>query len=103
MCGIAGIWQLNGEGLPQGKLERFTDSILERGPDGSGYDYFDDGTLGLGHRRLSILDLSDAGRQPMYYAGKRYAMTYNGEVFNFEEIQKELEEKGHSFATRTDT
>ncbi|MBS3912908.1 MAG: asparagine synthase (glutamine-hydrolyzing) [Bacteroidetes bacterium] len=103
MCGIAGIWHLDGTSLPNGKLENFTDSILERGPDGSGYDYFENNTLGLGHRRLSILDLSEAGHQPMYFANRRYAITYNGEVFNFEEIRAELEALGHHFESQTDT
>lgn len=103
MCGIAGIWNLNGEALPEGRLKRFTDAIYERGPDGSGYEHFDNQSLGLGHRRLSILDLSEAGHQPMYYANGRYAITYNGEVFNFGDIQAELEQKGHRFSSSSDT
>lgn len=103
MCGIAGIWQLDGTALADGKLETFTDVLVERGPDGSGYDYFDNHTLGLGHRRLSILDLSTAGRQPLYYADGRFSITYNGEVFNFEEIRVELEKLGYQFITQTDT
>jgi asparagine synthase (glutamine-hydrolysing) len=84
-------------------LERFTDSLRERGPDGAGYDYFLDGALGLGHRRLSILDLSEAGRQPMTSPDGRYTITYNGEVFNFGELARDLEMRGHVFRTRTDT
>lgn len=103
MCGIAGIWHLDGTSLPHGKLEAFTDAMKERGPDGSGYDYFEQNTLGLAHRRLSILDLSEAGRQPMYYQDKRYAMTYNGEVFNFMDIRNELRGEGFSFRTDTDS
>lgn len=103
MCGIAGIWQLDGTALPAEKLERFTDAITERGPDDAGYDYFDNRTLGLGHRRLSILDLSPAGRQPLYYAEKRYAIVFNGEVFNFMELRHELEQKGYQFRTESDT
>ena len=68
MCGIAGILNLSGESIPQGKLEQFTDIMYHRGPDASGYEFFENRQLGLGHRRLSILDLSDAGRQPMSYA-----------------------------------
>lgn len=103
MCGIAGIWHLNHEPLDRVKLERFTDSMLERGPDGAGYETYHQGTLGLGHRRLSILDLSDAGKQPMAYADGRYHITYNGEIFNFEEIRRDLETLGHRFHSHTDT
>lgn len=103
MCGIAGIWHLNGTALPPEKLRRFTDSIYERGPDGSGYELYDNGTLGLGHRRLSILDLSEAGHQPMSYADGRYHITYNGEVFNFGDIRKELQALGYQFRSDTDT
>lgn len=103
MCGIAGIWNLNNEALPIENLIKFTDSIIERGPDGSGYELFQNNTLGLGHRRLSILDLTEAGKQPMFYADNRYSITYNGEVFNFEEIRKELQDKGYQFRTETDT
>lgn len=103
MCGIAGIYNLDGRSLERGKLEAFTDSFTERGPDGSGYDYFDNNRLGLGHRRLSILDLSEGGHQPMYYLGNRYAITYNGEIYNFEEIKQELISLGFYFRTTTDT
>lgn len=103
MCGIAGIWNLNDEALTRETLMRFTDAIIERGPDGSGYELFDNNTLGLGHRRLSILDLTEAGKQPMFFAENRYAITYNGEVFNFEEIRDELIAKGYGFKTQTDT
>ena len=103
MCGIAGIWHFNSESLSLEKLVRFTDSIQERGPDGSGYELFENGTLGLGHRRLSILDLSEAGKQPMSYLDGRYHITYNGEVFNFPDLKKELEQKGYAFRSDTDT
>lgn len=103
MCGIAGIWNLDGSRLNKEKLVRFTDSIIERGPDGSGYELYDNETLGLGHRRLSILDLTDAGHQPMSYLDGRYHMTYNGEVFNFGELRIELEQKGYTFRSDTDS
>ena len=103
MCGIAGIWHFNSESFSLEKLVRFTDSIQERGPDGSGYELFENGTLGLGHRRLSILDLSEAGKQPMSYLDGRYHITYNGEVFNFPDLKKELEQKGYAFRSDTDT
>lgn len=103
MCGIAGIWHLDGSRLNKEKLIRFTDSMYERGPDGAGYELYRDETLGLGHRRLSILDLSEAGKQPMSYLDGRYHMTYNGEVFNFGDIRDELKQKGYSFRSDTDS
>lgn len=102
MCGITGIWNLNGKELDKNSLQYFTDSISHRGPDGGGYELFHHKSLGLGHRRLSILDLSDAGRQPFSYLN-RYHITYNGEVYNFLEIKKELEIRGYTFKTDTDT
>jgi asparagine synthase (glutamine-hydrolysing) len=103
MCGIAGIYHLDGQKTDRQKLVRFTDSLAHRGPDGSGYTLHDEDTLGLGHRRLSILDLSELGRQPMSYADGRYTICYNGEVFNFAEIKKELESKKYTFVSNTDT
>jgi len=102
MCGIAGIWNLNDNALSIKDLEQFTDSMKHRGPDGSGYELYKNNTLGLGHRRLSILDLSAAGKQPFHYLD-RYAITFNGEVYNFLEIKNDLIVKGYSFKTDTDT
>lgn len=102
MCGIAGIFHLNGAKLPLEELKQFTDTMQHRGPDGSGYELYHDESLGLGHRRLSILDLSEAGRQPFHYLD-RYAITFNGEIYNFLEIRKELEAKDYRFVTDTDT
>lgn len=84
-------------------LKRFTDSIAHRGPDGSGYDILEGSTLGLGHRRLSILDLSEAGRQPMFSHDKKLVISFNGEIYNFIEIRKELQSTGARFSTETDT
>jgi asparagine synthase (glutamine-hydrolysing) len=103
MCGIAGIYNLDGSAIEINNLKRFTDAMLHRGPDASGYELFQDNSLGLGQRRLSILDLSDSGKQPMSYANGRYWITYNGEVFNFEQIKSELIQKGYTFASETDT
>jgi asparagine synthase (glutamine-hydrolysing) len=102
MCGIAGIWHINNRALSRERLMRFTDSLEHRGPDDSGYFVDKESQIGLGHRRLSILDLTDAGKQPMRWR-ERYIITYNGEVYNFIEIQKELEAAGIKFRTRTDT
>jgi asparagine synthase (glutamine-hydrolysing) len=103
MCGITGIFNINGNKVEREHIIRFTDSLTHRGPDGAGYELLADDTLGFGHRRLSILDLSDLGKQPMSYADGRYWICYNGEVFNFGEIKKELESKGHTFKSNTDT
>jgi asparagine synthase (glutamine-hydrolysing) len=103
MCGIAGIWHLNKRKLSKEKLQCFTNSLSHRGPDDGSYWIDNNGTLGLGHRRLSILDLSPAGNQPMTYANNRYKIIYNGEVFNFLELKKELEAKNYEFKTMSDT
>lgn len=103
MCGIAGIFKLNQEKIEKSDLIKFTDSLEHRGPDGAGYELLCNDIVGFGHRRLSILDLSEAGKQPMSYADGRYWICYNGEVFNFQEIRKELEQKGYKFISNTDT
>ena len=101
MCGIAGIYHLDGEPASPVLLQRMTDSIAHRGPDGEGH--FIDGFVGLGHRRLAILDLSDAGRQPMCTPDGRYTVSYNGELYNFRELRTELQALGHRFHSQTDT
>jgi len=78
-----------------------TDTISHRGPDGEGY--FVDGSFGFGHRRLAIIDLTQAGHQPMETSDGRYVIAYNGEVYNFQELRQELEAKGRQFRSRTDT
>jgi asparagine synthase (glutamine-hydrolysing) len=103
MCGIAGIWNLDGSILRAQSLEDFTDTLTHRGPDGSGYYLDEKACLGLGHRRLSIIDLSDNGKQPMSFADGRYWLTYNGEVFNFIELQSELELEGYRFQSTSDS
>lgn len=102
MCGIVGIWK-NGEVLAREALDRFTDSLAHRGPDGRGVELLDEGRLGLGHRRLAILDPSEDGRQPMRSEGGRYWISYNGEIFNFVELREELKGLGYAFRTGTDT
>ncbi len=103
MCGIAGIWHLDNAPLHQETLKKFTDALKHRGPDGAGYFIDQKNPLGLGHRRLSILDLSEAGTQPMPFADNRYWIAFNGEVFNFLEIREELIQKGYTFRSDTDT
>jgi asparagine synthase (glutamine-hydrolysing) len=101
MCGIAGIFDFSGEGASAEVIERMTQAIAHRGPDGSGH--FIDGPIGLGHRRLSILDLSDAGKQPMTSHDGRWIISYNGEIYNFRELRRELEAAGVPFQSTTDT
>ncbi len=100
MCGIAGFWtKKQTPEHPLELLKRMGDSIAYRGPDDSGYFSEAASGVGLVHRRLSILDLSPAGHQPMSSASGRYVITFNGEVFNFQEIRMELGEvprRGHS-------
>lgn len=101
MCGIAGLVNLNGNPAESVLLRKMTDAIAHRGPDGEGI--FTDGCLGLGHRRLAIIDLSQAGRQPMQTADGRFVLTYNGEVYNFQELRAELQAMGYQFRSRTDS
>lgn len=101
MCGIAGVINLSGEPIDRAVLDRMTDMLTHRGPDGRGV--FLDQNVGLGHRRLSILDLTEAGAQPMSSPDGNAVLTYNGEIYNFREKRKELETKGHSFRSQCDT
>jgi len=101
MCGIAGILDLRGESVDPEAVRAITRPLAHRGPDGEGV--FVDGEVGLGHRRLAILDLTEAGHQPMPCADGRYWITFNGEIFNFVELRQELEALGHTFHSNSDT
>lgn len=101
MCGICGIFNLNGEPVSPVNLRKMTDAISHRGPDGEGF--YIDSFIGLGHRRLAIIDLSPAGHQPMLTQDGQYAISYNGEIYNFQELRSELEDMGYAFRSRTDT
>jgi len=101
MCGICGVMHFSGERVEPGTLRAMTDAISHRGPDGEGV--YVGGPIGLGHRRLAIIDLSEAGAQPMHSADGRYSITYNGEVYNFKELRRELEELGCRFKSTSDT
>lgn len=98
MCGIFGAMNVR---LDKETAERCLNKLLHRGPDAFGL--WQENGVTLGHRRLSILDLSENGRQPMSYADGRYQIVYNGEVYNFIEIRKELEKKGYTFRSDSDT
>ena len=101
MCGIVVIFNLNGEPVSPVILRTMTDAIKHRGPDSEGF--YVDSFIGLGHRRLSIIDLSRSGHQPMMTEDKQLVVTYNGEIYNFQELRTELENLGHSFQSRSDT
>ena len=104
MCGIVGVYDYAGSGgLDPALLVRMRDTMTHRGPDDAGVYVAPDGRLGLGHRRLSILDLSSAGRQPMATPDGRYWIVYNGEIYNFLELRSDLEARGHRFRSRSDT
>ena len=102
MCGIAGIIQSAACTFNKEHLKKMTDVLAHRGPDGEGFWQNDTGNVLLGHRRLSIIDLSHAGQQPMAYKN-RYTITHNGEIYNYIELREELLKKGYSFHTQTDT
>ncbi|MDQ6829832.1 MAG: asparagine synthase (glutamine-hydrolyzing) [Gemmatimonadota bacterium] len=101
MCGIAGTINLRGEPVAHETVQRMIDAIRHRGPDGEGV--WVDHSVALGHRRLAIIDLSPAGAQPMLSAERDLVITYNGEVFNFQELRAELQSLGHRFVSRSDT
>jgi len=102
MCGIAGILSFNNKEIQEASLKKINDALAHRGPDAEGFWYNNNKTVGFGHRRLSILDLSESANLPMQY-NNRYWITYNGEIFNFLELRLELEKKGYTFNTNTDT
>ncbi len=101
MCGIAGLIHLDQEPVSPVILQRMTDAIAHRGPDGEGH--WIEGGVGIGHRRLAIIDLSPAGHQPMVTSDHRYILSYNGEIYNYRELRAELEAKGYWFRSNTDS
>ncbi|MBF0527043.1 MAG: asparagine synthase (glutamine-hydrolyzing) [Deltaproteobacteria bacterium] len=101
MCGICGIFNLNGRPVAPQTLAAINRTLAHRGPDDE--DCYIDGSLGLGHRRLAIIDLTPAGRQPMVSRDGRVVVTYNGEIFNFLELRAGLTAQGHHFHSRSDT
>jgi asparagine synthase (glutamine-hydrolysing) len=101
MCGIAGLVNLDGSPADPGLIERMTAAIAHRGPDGAGRHV--DGAVGLGNRRLAIIDLSPLGAMPMASEDGESVITYNGELYNFLDLRHELERLGHHFRSRSDT
>ena len=101
MCGIAGIFNLNGATVTTAELKRMTHAVAHRGPDGEGIFLHEN--VGLGHRRLAILDISPRGAQPMSSHNGDWIIVYNGCIYNFKELRKDLQEKGHQFISTSDT
>lgn len=102
MCGIAGYISLNNN-FTQQQLKDAAAVMQHRGPDADGFYFSDNNTVGLAHRRLSILDLSTAANQPMWSADGRYCIVFNGEVYNFYDLKQQLKDKGASLKTTSDT
>ncbi len=104
MCGFAGKLSFKSERpVDQSLIKKMTDKISHRGPDAEGFYFSPDRRLGLGFRRLSIIDLSPAGNQPMTNEDQTLWIVFNGEIYNFPELRAALKERGHSFRSRTDT
>ena len=102
MCGIAGIYNFKDkQEVNHRLLQRMTDVIQHRGPDADGV--YVNGAIGLGHRRLSIIDLSEAGRQPMFSEDRQLSIVFNGEIYNFQDYRENLQKRGYRFHSKTDT
>lgn len=102
MCGVAGLIKFYQKEIHLSDLKRMSDAIAHRGPDGEGQWISDDNRVGLAHRRLSIIDLSEHGAQPMHYLN-RYVITFNGEIYNYIELKAQLVQQGYSFKSGSDT
>lgn len=100
MCGIAGIVNFEQEVSKESIIE-MCNTMVHRGPDAEGV--YIDGSLGLGHRRLSIIDLSENGNQPMVEDSGNYVIVFNGEIYGFQTLKNELLELGVNFRSKTDT
>jgi len=100
MCGIAGI--VSKKGVAAQQIKMGTAALHHRGPESEGFYFNSDNTVGFGHRRLCIIDLSGAAQQPLIYAG-RYTIVYNGELYNYIELREQLIKKGFAFSSKSDT
>jgi asparagine synthase (glutamine-hydrolysing) len=101
MCGIAGLVRKDGQSVGREAVSAMTRLVLHRGPDGAGH--YVHKNLGLGHTRLAIIDRSAAANQPMHSIHRRLTLVFNGEIYNYLELRDELRNKGHEFATQSDT
>jgi asparagine synthase (glutamine-hydrolysing) len=102
MCGIVGVFNLNGESFSRSHLEKMMDAVSHRGPDGADM-FIGEGGIALGHRRLSILDLSDKGAQPMTSKDGVWTVVFNGCIYNYLELKKDLRARGIGFTSTCDT
>ena len=105
MCGIAGLFAYDSSAPPVDRdaLLRMNNAMVARGPDGEGSWISENSRTGFAHRRLSIIDLTDSGAQPMQLDGGRLMITYNGEIYNFRELRAELQQQGRRFRSESDT
>jgi len=101
MCGIAGVLNLDGAPVAEERMLAMARSMAHRGPDDEGT--YQSGNVGLAHRRLSIIDLSSAGHQPMFNEDQSVAVVYSGELYNHLDLRPELEAAGHRFRSHSDT
>ena len=104
MCGIAGVYHFQNSKTTNEKIVvKMRDTLIHRGPDSAGFYISKDEKVGLGHRRLAIIDLSPAGHQPMANEDKTVWIVFNGEIYNFQELKSELIKKKHRFLSKSDT
>ena len=104
MCGISGIYHFSNSATTNEQIVvKMRDTLIHRGPDSAGVYISQNKKVGFGHRRLAIIDLSPAGHQPMTNEDGSIWITYNGEIYNFQQIRPELEKRGHIFRSKSDT
>src|SRR3989304_7896819 len=101
MCGILGYF--TGKQIDKNLFLRMRDTLEHRGPDGSGFLFLNNGKVAMGHRRLSIIDLTENGKQPIGNENGTIWLSFNGEIYNFQELRLVLDAKGHIFRSRTDS
>ena len=103
MCGIAGIFSYKAGKVDLDEVMSMREAMARRGPDGAGLWVSEDNSVAMAHRRLAIIDLSNSASQPMEYAGGRFRIVFNGEIYNYRELRCRLEQRGHKFVTNSDT